>query len=145
MKKCIYVSILIIFSLCFLIGCTDSQDTDYINKIIGTWWFEQSDFAEGFIIYYNFYDNGSMEIDANFTSMNLTDVFGNYSEIITNLWPMKGEYIITKDNISMRYPINIADDTPDVFLPYNYSFYDDYNKLELIDMYNEITILNRLK
>jgi hypothetical protein len=144
MKKftCISLSILI-FS--FFIGCIDTEDNNYADKIIGDWWVEQSDLAEGFLIYYSFYENGTLKIDVNFSSINLSEVFGNYSDIITSLWPMKGEYIITKYNISMKYPLDKPNETPDIFIPYNYTFIDNNTKLELEDIYNQITVLNRIE
>ena len=144
MKKAICVSISIIIFFCFSMGCIDDGEINYADKFIGDWWVEQSDLTEGFLIYYSFYENGTLKIDANFSSINLSEVFGNYSELITNLWPMKGEYMVTKDNISMRYPINIPSEASDIFIPYNYTFIDNDAKIELEDIYNQITILNKV-
>ena len=144
MNKGICISILIIIFFCFSMGCIGNNEINYADKFIGVWWVEQSDLTEGFLIYYTFYENGTLTIDANFSSINLSEVFGNYSELITNLWPMKGEYIVTKDNISMKYPLNISGEAPDIFLPYNYTFFDKDAKIELEDIYNQLTILNRV-
>ena len=101
------------------IGLSGCVEQDISDKIIGVWEFEQT----GIIINYQFFKNGNLTIIA------LIDA---------------PENITTTDNISMRYPLNNPGENPTPIL-FNYTFFDNDNKLELIDVnYKQKIILTKI-
>ena len=81
--------------LLLAVGLSGCVEQDISDKIIGVWEFEQT----GIMINYQFFKNGNLTIIA------LIDA----PETITTVL---GEYVITTDNISMRYPLNIPGEKP---------------------------------
>jgi hypothetical protein len=109
------------------VGLSGCVEQDISDKIIGVWEFEQT----GIMINYQFFKNGNLTIIA------LIDAPENITTVI-------GEYVITTDNISMRYPLNIPGEKPTPIL-FNYTFFDNDNKLELIDVgYKQKIILTKI-
>ena len=115
--------------LLLAVGLSGCVEQDISDKIIGVWKFEQM----GSMISYQFFKNGNLT-----TSVIL--LIGDNENITTAL----GEYVITTDNISMRYPLNNPDVNPSTKL-FNYTFFDNDNKLELIDViYKHKIILTKI-
>jgi len=115
--------------LLLAVGLSGCVEQDISDKIIGVWEYD----LMGNIISYQFFKNGNLT-----TSVIL--LIDDNENITTSL----GEYVITTDNISMRYPLNNPGVNPSTKL-FNYTFFDNDNKLELIDVvYKHKIILTKI-
>ena len=130
MNKHLFVSGMILILFMSIISNyieNNASEKDFTGKIVGVWEFEQL----GVMLNYHFYENGNFEIIFLFD--------GN--EFI----PILGEYVITSDNISMRYPLNDPSDDPPPIV-FNYTFFDNDTILELVDViYKEKIVFIRIE